>query len=415
MSYLISQNPIIDSSLLLYYDVKNQKSWLPNNILRNSTDFSSWNKSLAPVNTTSTSNANAFGTIGSYLISDTTNNSQHYIYTTTNITVTAGLIYTATFYLKKASHSWITFGFTSQIDGTGTGTAFNFDTGSFGASNGAILSSNINKTINDYWKISITIKATTTAAGNPLVYISSTNNTNSAIPIQYTGVNTNFVESCGVQVVQSNVDKPFEITGGTITNPTMVVDLMNSNNGVLTNGTVADGCDGIFRYDGVNDSVYRSVFNNVPSSTMTVSAWINTTINSGTIMTQNRTPSSFTNTYMFYINGGKLTFWDFDSVGFGYNQTGNTNNTTLPLGTWCHVTFVKNGLNGTYYLNGNNDGSVVAARNITYGANDFYLGANVRDGNYLNGKIALPMIYNRALSQAEILQNYNSQKNRFTP
>ena len=32
---------------------------------------------------------------------------------------------------------------------------------------------------------------------------------------------------------------------------------------------------------------------------------------------------------------------------------------------------------------------------------------------FLNGKVAIARIYNRALSQAEITQNYNAQKGRF--
>jgi hypothetical protein len=51
--------------------------------------------------------------------------------------------------------------------------------------------------------------------------------------------------------------------------------------------------------------------------------------------------------------------------------------------------------------------------NNTFVLNDnFWFGAH--DSNYyFNGSIGLAIIYNRALTAAEILQNYNAVKTRF--
>ena len=51
-------------------------------------------------------------------------------------------------------------------------------------------------------------------------------------------------------------------------------------------------------------------------------------------------------------------------------------------------------------------------RNIRIGANDYAM-SNSGSGTWMNGKIAIVMVYNRELSDAEVQQNYNAHRYRF--
>jgi glycerol uptake facilitator-like aquaporin len=72
-----------------------------------------------------------------------------------------------------------------------------------------------------------------------------------------------------------------------------------------------------------------------------------------------------------------------------------------------------------FYRNSNLQPNIVGSSNLT---NTILTSANVNIGAraantvspaHLNGRIAQTLIYNRALTQAEVLQNYNATKARF--
>ena len=92
--------------------------------------------------------------------------------------------------------------------------------------------------------------------------------------------------------------------------------------------------------------------------------------------------------------------------------------TTMTTGNWYNCVFTwQNGAgntgNFTIYLNGENQGSTALTTAYPY-QSLFYIAAQSGiGGGYFNGNIANTYIYNRALSQTEITQNYNAQKTRF--
>ena len=404
-------NPVIDSSLVLYYDNKNQKCWLPNNIIRDSTNFttSNWNRGNFPVNVNLTSNINAFGTVGSYLVNDSTTNSNHYFYNNT-ATYISGLIYTATIYVRKAIHSWFFFGFTSQFNNTGAITLFNFDTGQFGIMDNSILSYDANQTINGWWKLRITAKALNTASSPMIVIGSSNNNGTVTVPI-YPGTSTNFVEVCGIQVVQSDVDKPFEITTGAIINPTTVVNLMKLNNGTLTNGIVADGHRGTFNFDGVNDYVTLGSFTSIGITDRTISVWFkSSTLGVGRILALPADDTVTDKPAVTITVNGSLLYVDAGGTPYG-------GNVTMPISqdTWYNVSVTVTASKVLImYVNGLRIGDKTYTTSLISTNCIGYLGRyNAFYGQYFKGLISLPMIYTRVLTQAEVLQNYNAQKTRF--
>jgi len=100
----------------------------------------------------------------------------------------------------------------------------------------------------------------------------------------------------------------------------------------------------------------------------------------------------------------------------------DTNSTTTPItnarDVWDYYSVVKTSNQITFYKNG----LLLATNSYTFTetiatTNNFSLGLSWTDDDYigrtLNGRIGPTHHYNRALTSAEVLQNYNATKSRF--
>lgn len=198
----------------------------------------------------------------------------------------------------------------------------------------------------------------------------------------------------------------------------------NSNNGTLTNGpTFSSVNGGSIVFDGTNDYVDTSV-KLFTGSSFSVNAWINVSVFTGSVcsgMMSNSLYSIFgtTSTYQGYSN----TF----SAAIQRTSTSNTVGTIMQsnfsTNTWYHYVAVYDGtqtgdsnrlklwLNGIQY-NLVYDTAVPSSayNNNTVTRIGYTVGASYP---YFNGKISNLTYYNRALSAAEIIQNYNAAKTRF--
>ena len=89
-----------------------------------------------------------------------------------------------------------------------------------------------------------------------------------------------------------------------------------------------------------------------------------------------------------------------------------TPNVTVDVGSWQMCALSWNATTANFYKNGilrntlsYTQGSVTTAT--------YYIGASHANPRFINGRIAIAQIYNRALSADEVLQNYNATKTRF--
>jgi hypothetical protein len=89
-------------------------------------------------------------------------------------------------------------------------------------------------------------------------------------------------------------------------------------------------------------------------------------------------------------------------------------NTTIAINTWFHTACVFDGTTAYLYVAGISTTSATKSWS-TLNVNRAYLGRQVDNGQYWNGNIGQALIYNRALSAAEILQNYNATKKEYSP
>lgn len=193
----------------------------------------------------------------------------------------------------------------------------------------------------------------------------------------------------------------------------------NGNNGTLVNGVSAVG--GAMVFDGVNDYVsvpYTSLL--APTSQITFGGWFYLSDwNVATIMKfLSKTESGG---YQIAINGTTLTTGFVGALVYingSYRVVKTSTSNITPYWHQIFITFTGDILN--MYV----DGKLVDSLN-TGSFPIFYLNNNILaiaaepdnntgvTGDYLNGRISVVQIYSRALSQAEILQNFNAQKGRY--
>jgi hypothetical protein len=201
----------------------------------------------------------------------------------------------------------------------------------------------------------------------------------------------------------------------------------NPNNGTLTNGPTFNSSNGgSIVLDGIDDYVNCGNNNsiNVTGSGLTLSAWVyRTALNSNSSnyrrIIEKAAPYpalqySFVTTPVGSPPGeGKLLLDLYLNSSLPTFVSGSTQ---LQLNTWYHTVATYDGSFRRIYLNGILDGQLATTGNITPTVSNLVI------GDYLpgpgttyawNGRIAQTQIYNRALSAAEIQQNYNAQKSRF--
>ena len=125
--------------------------------------------------------------------------------------------------------------------------------------------------------------------------------------------------------------------------------------------------------------------------------------------------ASFTN-YQNIIYKGDTTAGQY---GIIINTAGNwavepaagflTN--TLVLNTWYYLTGTYDGTTVTAYNNSANVGTALAINSVR--GIETTIGTDLPNSRYFNGLIGGAQIYNRALTSAEVLQNFNATKARY--
>jgi hypothetical protein len=92
-----------------------------------------------------------------------------------------------------------------------------------------------------------------------------------------------------------------------------------------------------------------------------------------------------------------------------------TSNTSITTGLWVNIVGIFDGNTVSIYLNGIEDVNVIATiSSLDTPTQVLSIGAVGGNTTYnFNGNISQTLIYNRALSSQEVLQNYNATKSRY--
>jgi hypothetical protein len=190
----------------------------------------------------------------------------------------------------------------------------------------------------------------------------------------------------------------------------------NGNTGTLINGpTYSTGSGGTIIFDGTND--YASLGNilNYTSENFTFSYWINAANISNSPVVFWKGAYSVNGYYHQISSDGSIAFVVNQPGSFQYTQSTSAN---IIINTWSNIAVVRNGTSVKFYKNGVElaYGVVGTLSNPASNTNNFLLSTyfdGSSNNNFLNGRIANFLNYNRILSLTEIQQNYNASKARF--
>ena len=198
----------------------------------------------------------------------------------------------------------------------------------------------------------------------------------------------------------------------------------NSYNGTLTNSpTFSAGNMGSISFDGTNDYIdtANSTGLNFTNTSGTISIWFKTSAStaSGPILISKQMDA--TGGWAISMASESIPYFEAKNSGGGATAFYRYVNKVCNDGIWHNIgavfttstTVIANNTISMYLdgvlangsqtqitvYGGNTDGTVQIARRSS--------------GNYFTGNISNVVIYNRSLTAAEILQNYNATKSRF--
>jgi hypothetical protein len=185
---------------------------------------------------------------------------------------------------------------------------------------------------------------------------------------------------------------------------------VNGNNGTLVNGVGYNGSNGgSLSFDGVDDYISTPVAGTFSQITFEFMGFFD----DPTLNTLSREESAFGDWTNNRVHFG--TRWTGSSAGmhFNVNGTWNTTPTTNLIYGWNHYLLIYDTVNNLkrVYLNNILSSSVGTNGNMVIG--NFRIGVATNLNKYYRGNIANFKIYNKALTAAEISQNFNALRGRF--
>jgi hypothetical protein len=204
-------------------------------------------------------------------------------------------------------------------------------------------------------------------------------------------------------------------------------DISGSNNGTLVNGpafTPANG--GSIAFDGVND--YATLPINVSSfvgglSSITLNVWSRKNLGSGVRRTVMDIPmtTEVTKIFLEYQTDNTIRFGGRSQPSDAFQSKITT--LSYPNDNWVLITGIINlaandikiYVNGVEQTTTGTPNFSQTTFSSSTGNNPTIAAISSNQSLVFNGNIAAVQLYNRALSETEILQNYNATKDRYLP
>jgi hypothetical protein len=116
------------------------------------------------------------------------------------------------------------------------------------------------------------------------------------------------------------------------------------------------------------------------------------------------------------VTGMNICYPNLNNLGYHWNDTSETylydSGLSVPLNVWSYCALSVNSTSALFCVNGNFVNRVHGHGSTSIGGG-LQIAADPAGGRYYQSNLALACLYNKALSPAEILQNYNATKSRF--
>jgi hypothetical protein len=217
---------------------------------------------------------------------------------------------------------------------------------------------------------------------------------------------------------------------------TSVTDSISNLNFSLNNPSYYSISDGSIRFDRDASTKIGGYFNTTTTGSLTAANFL---YNNHTweilFRVNDRTPGAYDATefdsviaayrgyhagYMYFGSALRYYMWSGTTSYQVGTWTLGTSGTEIVQGQWCHVAITKNGSVWTEYLNGNKTTTMTQAvssagigvtNDLRFGSGNN--GATLSYSYFSKCNLALSRMYNRALSDSEIKQNFNSVRGRY--
>jgi hypothetical protein len=186
----------------------------------------------------------------------------------------------------------------------------------------------------------------------------------------------------------------------------------NGNNGTVNGATLTidrnENENSAYSFDGVNDRIFINNSSSFDTESWSISAWYLTSATG-----HNRISSKSSDIVSGETNYLAIIVLEGNVYGSA-SQNGNTNN-PLPIdnnltnnGQWHHVVYIRGGGNFSLYVDGVLTSQVFDMFGNLANTNPLYFGSPASNSQFFNGKLDDIGIWNRALTQQEITNLYNS-------
>jgi len=213
-----------------------------------------------------------------------------------------------------------------------------------------------------------------------------------------------YVDVTDVQIEQNAFATPF--VDGTRSTTQAILDLTGKNTITATSPTY--NSNGTFSFSGGTERLDISNTIGPIANNFSISAWVNSTD-----ITATQNIVSMNGPYFMRISGSKVRF----NVLAGGTWLFQNGTTTLSSNTWYYFTMVYNFSSSLWigYINGVQEFSVSKTGTVSNTSFFGYVGYTPQGGEQSNflGQIAAVQYYNRALSAAEVQQNFNALRGRY--
>lgn len=211
-----------------------------------------------------------------------------------------------------------------------------------------------------------------------------------------------------------------------------VTDLKGNSNASLVNApTYFESNDGILVFNGVNEGLYTNTAldskfagtSPTKSEITSLFLWVKP-MSQGNILVE-RGSATINDDIWFESNiditaAGQFRFTAWNGGGGGWPAGAVYASSSQTLNEWYYAGWTYNGSSLTGYVNGTNVGTVTFNRLAPYnnGHNLHYsiasqTATNTGVNSFCSMSLGAFQVYNKALSSAEVLQNYNAAKSRF--
>ena len=193
---------------------------------------------------------------------------------------------------------------------------------------------------------------------------------------------------------------------------TTVDNLVGSNTGSLINGVgFSTDNGGTWDFDGTDDYISMGSLNLQQSWTLEI--WANMDSDASFGLFGQGTYGTGLGLHILYESSSRGMIFGMYANDNDYQ---NNYRPSPATGAWYHWVFTYNvsTYDKQFYADSVLQTPGSSVETVYSGTGQFNIGAIYSNaGSPANGKIAVSRFYNRVLTSAEVLQNYNAQKNRF--